>query len=349
MKFSLEATHKTELKRIVKSGMSPVIIVQRAKILLLKDDGKSGETIAEELGINRHTVELWVKKYRQRKPENTIMEILSVSEGRGRKNEITGEAKTWLISVACQKPADLGYAAETCTTPALTRHIRQHAQEAGYGRLSTISESGVYDILNKSNIKPFRIRYYCERRDPDFDAKMHNVLLVYKQVSLQFDKAGTLLPFEGGKVTHVLSYDEKPGIQAVANKSDDLMPHEDKGVIMRDYEYTRLGTISLLAGIDLQTGEAIPLVSDTHTSDDYTAFLKILDGKYPKGDKIRLVLDNLKVHSAVRVQEYLNTLPGRFEFVFTPKHASWLNLVEGFFILNEQIRKINKGKPQRRW
>ncbi len=135
----------------------------------------------------------------------------------------------------------------------------------------------MFDILNKSNIKPFRIRYYCERKDLEFDTKMHNVLLVYKQISLQFDKEGNLLSFEDGKVTHVLSYDEKPGIQAVANKSDDLMPNEDNGVIMRDYEYKRLGTISLLAGIDLQTGEAIPLVSDTHTSDDYITFLKILD------------------------------------------------------------------------
>ncbi len=99
----------------------------------------------------------------------------------------------------------------------MTKHIRQQAEEAGYGRLSTISESGVFDILNKSNIKPFRIRYYCERRD-EFDTKMHNVLLVYKQISLQFDKEGNLLPFEGDKVTHVLSYDEKPGIQAVTNK-----------------------------------------------------------------------------------------------------------------------------------
>ncbi len=83
MKSSLEPEHKTELKKIVKSGMSPAIIVQRTKILLLKDDGKSGESIAGELGVNRHTVDLWVKKYRQRKPENSIMEILSVSRGRG--------------------------------------------------------------------------------------------------------------------------------------------------------------------------------------------------------------------------------------------------------------------------
>lgn len=343
MKFSLDPEHKTELKKIVKSGMSPVIIVQRAKILLFKDSGKSGSSIAEELGINRHTVDLWVKKYRQRNPESSIMELLSVAEGRGRKEEITGEAKTWLISVACQKPSDLGYAAETWTTPALTKHLRLHAKEAGHARLSTISESAVFDILNKSNIKPFRIRYYCERRDPEFDTKMHNVLLVYKQLSLQFDEEGNLLPFEDeeGQVTHVLSYDEKPGIQAIANKTDDLMPNEDNGVIMRDYEYKRLGTVSLLAGIDLQTGEAIPHVSDTHTSDDYIDFLKILDGKYPKSDKIRLVLDNLRVHSSAKVQEYLSTVPNRFEFVFTPTHASWLNLVEGFF--SKMTKQMLKG------
>ena len=109
------------------------------------------------------------------------------------------------------------------------------------------------------------------------------------------------------------------------------MPSETSGVIKRDYEYKRLGTVSLLAGIDLQNGDAVPLVSDTQNSNDYITFLKMLDDKYPKGDKIRLILDNLRVHSSQKVIEYLETCPYRFEFVFTPKHASWLNLVEGFF------------------
>lgn len=331
MKFTLRPDDKTELEKLVKSGMTPVIINQRARILLSKAENKSCSEIASELGVNRHTVELWCQKYRNRTDEQSLMDILSVSEGRGRKEEITGEAKTWLISIACMKPKDLGYAAETWTTSALTKHINHVAKEAGYERLSTITESGVYKILDKANIKPFRIQYYCERRDPDFDEKMHNVLVVYKQLSMQFDENGKLLPFGDGEVTHVLSYDEKPGIQAVSNTSEDRMPNNDSGVIKRDYEYKRLGTLSLLAGIDLQTGEAIPLVSDTHNSNDYIAFLKMLDAKYPKGDKIRLVLDNLKVHSSQKVIEYLETVPDRFEFVFTPKHASWLNLVEGFF------------------
>ena len=331
MKFILQPDDKSELEKLVKSGMTPVVISQRAQILLKKAENKSSTAIADEMGINRHTVELWCQKYRNRSENQSLLDILSVSEGRGRKEEITGEARTWLISIACMKPKDLGYAAETWTTSALTKHINKVAKDAGYDRLSTITESGVYKILDKANIKPFRIQYYCEKRDPDFDDKMHNVLLVYKQLSLQFDKDGKLLPFDDGEVTHILSYDEKPGIQAIANTSEDLMPTTENGVIKRDYEYTRLGTVSLLAGIDLQTGEAIPLVSDTHKSDDYIEFLKILDEKYPKGDKIRLILDNLRVHNSQKVIEYLEKCPDRFEFVFTPKHASWLNLVEGFF------------------
>ncbi len=340
--LALESEHRQYLEKLIRSGMTPVIIIQRAKILLYKSQGRSNDEIAEELGINKRTVLLWNKKYKNRKPEDTIDDILSVSEGRGPKEKITGEAKTWLISIACMKPKDLGYAAETWTTEALTKHIRSHAAEAGFERLSKISSSSVYRILDKSNIKPFRIQYYCERRDPEFDSKMHNVLLVYKQLSLQFDENGESLPFDGTEPrAHVLSYDEKPGIQAISATGEDLQPNEDNGTIKRDYEYKRLGTVSLLAGIDLQTGEAIPLVSDTHNSSDYIRFLKMLDKKYPAGDKIRLVLDNLKVHKSEAVKTFLATVPDRFEFVFTPKHASWLNLVEGFF--SKMTRQMLRG------
>ena len=164
---------------------------------------------------------------------------------------------------------------------------------------------------------------------------------MYKQLSLQFDKDGNLLPLEDEEVTHVLSYDEKPRIQAITNTSEDTLPNKEHGVIKCDYEYKRLGSISLLAGIDLQTGEAIPLVSNTHNCEDYTRFLKKLDEKYPTGDKIRLILDNLRVHSSQKVVAYLESIPDRFEFVFTPKHASWLNLVESLF--SKMTKQMLKG------
>ncbi len=312
--------------------------VNRARILLLKADGALIDDIAEKVGMNRKSVMLCINKYLEGGVENALFD----APGRGRNAEITDDEKAWIISIACQKPVDLGYSAETWTRALLTKHINKFAESAGHTRLSTISQSKVRDILEESDIKPNKITYYCERRDPDFDQKMHNVLLVYKQLSMQFDENGQLLPFsEDEQPVHVLSYDEKPGIQAIATTSKDLKPDEKHSTINRDYEYKRLGTISLLAGIDLQTGEAIPLVSDSHSSSDYIAFLKILDARYPKGDKIRLVLDNLKVHTSDETRKYLATVPGRFEFVFTPKHGSWLNLVEGFF--SKMTRQMLRG------
>ena len=110
----------------------------------------------------------------------------------------------------------------------------------------------------------------------------------------------------------------------------------------RDREYARLGTLSLLAAIDLPAGVAVPMVSDTHKSSDFVAFLRKLDGSYPKGDVIRLILDNHSSHVSAETQAYLNTVPGRFTFVLAPTHGSWLNLVESFFgkLARQMLRGI---------
>ena len=310
--------------------------VTRARILLLRADAMSIDAIADKVGLNRCSVMLCLKKFKEGGIENALFD----APGRGRNAEITNEEKAWIINIACQKPVDFGYAAETWTYARLTSHINKTAEAAGYTRLSTIHKSTVNTILDAADIKPHKITYYCENRDPDFDSKMHNVLLVYKQLEMQFDESGEFIVSDDSPV-HVLSYDEKPGIQAIATTSDDLMPDERHPTISRDYEYKRLGTLSLLAAIDLQTGEAIPLVKDRHSSSEYIEFLKLLDDKYQKGDKIRIVLDNLKVHTSEATRKYLATVPGRFEFVFTPKHGSWLNMVEGFF--SKMTRQMLKG------
>lgn len=344
--INLTAEEREYLKMKTRARTIQAQIVCRARILLLKADGCSIDNIADKVGVNRKSVMLCLKKYAEGGVDNALFD----APGRGRNAEITDDEKSWIINIACQKPTDFGYAAETWTYAKLTSHINKSAEAAGYIRLSTIHKSTVHSILNKAEIKPFKIKYYCDNRDPDFDTKMHNVLLVYKQLSMQFDEDGQLIPWEEDKeVVHVLSYDEKPGIQAIATTSIDLLPDEHHSTISRDYEYKRLGTLSLLAGIDLQTGEAIPLVSETHNSKDYIEFLKILDNKYPESDKIRIVLDNLKVHTSEETRKYLATVPGRFEFVFTPKHGSWLNMVEGFFskMTKQMLRGIRvKSKAE---
>ena len=327
------------LESLIRTRTIQASIMNRARIILLKANGESTDQIAEKVGLNRNSVLLCLKKFKEGGVANAIYD----APGRGRPVEITDDEKTWIIDLACQKPTEFGYAAELWTYAKLTEHIHQNAMASGHERLSSLSQSSVVNILNAADMKPFRIKYYCEKRDPEFEAKMHNVLVVYKQLSLRFDENGELLPFEGDEPeTHTVSYDEKPGIQAIATTSPDLPPTTENGVTMRDYEYKRLGTLSLLAGIDLLTGEAFPLVRETHKSSDFIAFLEILDQRYPEGDKIRLVLDNHSAHTSKETKAFLATKPGRFEFVFTPKHGSWLNMIEGFFgkMTHQMLREI---------
>lgn len=334
--IELSNEEREYLERQTRARTIQAQTVTRARILLLRADSVSIDAIADKVGINRCSVMLCLKKFKEGGIENALFD----APGRGRNAEITDEEKAWIINIACQKPIDFGYDAETWTYAKLTSHINKTAEAAGYTRLSTIHKSTVHTILDEADIKPHKITYYCENRDPNFDSKMHNVLLVYKQLEMQFDESGKLIISEDTPI-HVLSYDEKPGIQAIATTSDDLMPNEKHPTINRDYEYKRLGTLSLLAAIDLQTGEAIPLVRDKHSSTEYIEFLKLLDDKYPKGDKLRIVLDNLKVHTSEATRKYLATVPGRFEFVFTPKHGSWLNMVESFF--SKMTRQMLRG------
>ncbi len=333
----LSIDEKTQLESIARTRTLQAQVVARARILLLKSEGDSVDVIADKIGINRNSVLLCLKKYKAGGLENAIYD----APGRGRNAEITDDEKSWIINIACQKPTDFGYAAETWTYSKLTKHINENAESAGHTRLSTITKTSIKNILDAANIKPFRIQYYCENRDHEFDEKMHQVLLVYKQVEMLFDENGELyIPAQEQEI-HTVSYDEKPGIQAIATTSPDLLPNEKNGTIQRDYEYKRLGTLSLLAAIDLLTGEAIPLVRDTHKSEDFIDFLKILDARYPSGDKIQIILDNHTVHTSRKVKAFLATMPGRFVFVFTPKHGSWLNMIEGFF--GKMTRQMLRG------
>lgn len=337
-KIELTDEERDFLQSLTRQRTIQAQVVDRAKILLYKAKGISNGNIADRLDVNINTVKLCLNKYK----EGGIQRALYDDQRTGRRIEITDDAVAWIIDIACQRPSDLGYAQELWTLKNLHRHIQEHAQEAGFPRLMTITKPMVQKILKRSEIKPFKIKYYCEKRDPDFEAKMHDVLVVYKQVAMQFDEKGNIIIPEGGPMIHTLSCDEKPGIQAVATTGDDLRPTKDNGCVYRDYEYKRLGTLSLLAGIDLLTGQAIPVVSETHKSSDFICLLRKIDEMYPEGDMIRIICDNHSAHKSREVQNYLATRPeGRFVFVFTPTHGSWLNLIESFF--SKMTKQMLKG------
>lgn len=337
-RITLTNDEQDYLKSLIKTRTIQAQVVDRARMLLWKAEAKSDKAIADNLGISVNTVRRCIERY----ITSGIDIALFDDERSGRPVEITDDAKAWIVSIACQKPCNLGYSAELWTLSALHKHIQKHSEEAGYPRLKTITKPWLQKYLKKMDIKPFKVKYYLEKKDPDFENKMHEVLLVYKQVEMQFDQNGDIIIPEDGHMTHTISYDEKPGIQAIANKYPDHNPTTENGFVRRDYEYVRKGTLSLLAGIDLLTGEAIPLVSESHKSSDFIDFLKILDAKYPEGDTIRLILDNHSAHTSKETKRFLATLPeGRFVFVFTPTHASWLNMIESFF--SKMTRQMLKG------
>ena len=324
-KPKLDVTPK-ELEKLIqisKSRTAPYREVMRAKILLQYHEGDSISAIARTLHTNRPKVDRCLNKA----IAYGVLTALKDLPGRGAKPKITDDAKSWVLSIACQSPREFNYAHETWTYSLLRKHIRENCEKAGYSMLSKIDKGVLNKILSQGNIKPHKVSYYLEKRDPEFETKMANVLQVYKEIALINEKPQK----EGRKIT-TLSYDEKPGIQAIKNIAPQLQPEVGRhATLQRDYEYKRLGTVSLLAGIDLHTGKIIPLVRDRHRSKEFIEFLTEVDKLYPVEWKIRIVLDNHSSHISKETKTWLLKKPGRFEFVFTPKHGSWLNMIEMFF------------------
>jgi len=334
LQFTDEELRK--LESIRKSRTEEKRRTVRAAILLDSLSGQSDEAIARRQQVSRGTVVLCIRKCLQSGLETALGELPRP----GKPRQLPDDAKAWVRHCACQKPKELGYAAELWTYRLLTSHMRQHCVSAGHPALRKLSRSKLHKMLHEGELRPHKIRYYVERRDPAFASKMANVLHVYKEVEIINDGMWRGEVRELGMVT--ISYDEKPGIQALAVTTPDRPPvvgqHPSH---LRDYEYQRLGTVSLLAGLDLHSGRVTETVSNTHKSADFIAFLKRLDSTYPPQQKIRLLLDNHSAHISRETREYLDGVPQRFTFVFTPTHGSWLNLVENLF--SKMTRSLLRG------
>lgn len=322
----LNDEQKQFLMTISQSRTKPVREVQRAKILLKYSDGIPISTISSQLNVSRPTIYKCIEKALATGVESGLKDKYHSPKA----PVITDEAKAWVINVACQKPTDFGYAAETWSLSLLAKHTRENAPQAGHDCLKQAAKATVQRILKSHHIKPHKIRYYIEKRDPEFDKKMQDILIVYKEVNL----INKHLSSSEEKYLPIVtvSIDEKPGIQAIKNTASDLPPVPNKHpYIGRDYEYERLGTLSILAGLDLHTGHVIAQVHDRHRSKEFILLLKEIDSYYPPECQIRLILDNHSSHISKETMKYLESRPNRFIYVHTPKHGSWLNLIETLF------------------
>lgn len=331
-KIVLTAKEKQVLTAISKSRTEPKSRIERAQMILGYAEGQSINSLAKRLDTNRPKIERTV----DRAVGYGVLTALNDLPRKGAAPKITKEARAWFLSIACTKPKDLGLASEFWTYQAMAKYIRDNCEEAGHPSLNQLQKGTVSKLLAKSDVKPHKQTYYLEKKDPNFSVKMSQVLHVYKEVELfKADK-------KPSEMIAILSYDEKPGMQAVENISPELSPVPGKYPNWgRDYEYKRHGTLSLLASIDLLTGKIYAQVKDRHRSKEFVEYLKGLNELYPKGFKIKIILDNHSSHISKETQAFLKTIPNRFEFVFTPVHASWLNLIEVFF--SKMTRSFLRG------
>jgi len=345
-KLQLTNENKQHLQKIAQSRTEPLREVQRAKILLKYSEGMPISGIQKALHISRPSAYKCIDKALAMGLESALKDKYH----RPRKPEITEEAKAWVINLACTKPKDHGYAAEIWSRSLLAKHARQYGPPSGHECLKAAAKATIQRILKQYPLRPHKIKYYLERRDPEFEQKMQEVLMVYKEVNVQNEKAqmGEMSPM----IT--VSVDEKPGVQAIQNIAPDLPPEPGKrSSLRRDYEYKRLGTLSILAALNLHDGHVIAQVHERHRSKEFILLLQELDAYYPPLCTIRIILDNHSVHISKETMQYLKSKPNRFIYVHTPKHGSWLNLVETLFgkmartfLKHIRVRSINDLKQR---
>jgi transposase len=319
----LSAAEEPSLRALAASRTAAVREVQRAKILLGYHAGQNFSMLSRTLRVSRRIVYKHVDRALA-----AGVEVALRDRPHGSAPTITPEAKTWVLALACTKPREHGQAAELWTLAALAKHLRHTAKAAGHPSAAHVVKSTVHAILRDAPLRPHKIKYYLERRHPEFERKMKEVLIVYREVAELRQHPAP----DGAARVVTVSVDEKPGV------------YPEVG---RDYEYQRLGTASILAGLDLQDGHVTARVARRHRSIEFVGLLRDLDAHYPPEDTIRLLLDHHSAHISKETMAYLATRPNRFLYVHTPKHGSWLNLVETLF--GKMARTFLRGIRVQSW
>jgi hypothetical protein len=258
--LAISAEEKDFPDQLRQSRTAPVRDVQRAQILWRYQCGEKVAVIVRALNTTRNSVLKWIDKALQL----GVVAGIRHTPHTPRQAVITDDAKTWMVHLACSKPKDPGYAAELWTRSALAGHVRSESVGAGFPALKNPGKATVQRILAAQELQPHKVRHYLERRDPDFEFRMREVLLVYKEVEMENDAAGR----RGGTPGVItVSLDEKPRVQAIANTAPDLPPVPGKyPTFARDHEYVRHGTLSILAALDLFDGHVTAQVEERHRS-----------------------------------------------------------------------------------
>jgi transposase len=294
------------LEARLRSGRCTVAEQRRARIVLRADEGAMTGEIAKELSLAESTVSRWRGRIGRRGIGEDVCAALADAPRSGCPPTITAGARLELISVACDPlPDAAGLSGWT---------FDLLAEELPIRGIQPMSRSSVHRILTSNDVQPHRCQMWLHSPDPAFREKVDTIVPLYLQCP-------------PGSV--VLSFDEKTGMQAIERKHPDR-PARIGRLARHEFEYIRHGTQSLLATLNVHTGEVIADCGPTRTAEDLERHMERVAAYYPDV-KVHIVLDNLNIHKGERWVRFNARHGGRFHFHYTPLHASWVNQIEIFF------------------
>ena len=307
----LSPSAKAEFEEIARSTTAPFRTVQRATIALLAAQGRTNVDIAMKVGCTERTVRSW----RSRLSVSPCSDTLEDRPRSGRPATVPIAVRCELIKLACKPPSEVNVPHRSIWTQEALRQAL--AQDTGV----KLSRSEVCRILNVEDLRPHRMRLWLHSPDPEFRPKVERVCELYCR------------PPAGATV---LCIDEKTCIQALGRKHPTKVALPGRAGRF-EFEYIRHGTRTLLAAFNTGTGEVFGQVRERRTANDLQEFVEALAQHYPTGE-VFVVWDNLNIHHGQAWQQFNERHGGRFHFVYTPKHASWMNQVEIWFgILQKRV------------
>jgi transposase len=282
---------QSALQHLVRSPSTPQGLASRARIVLAAAAKQSNREIATSLSIPQITVGKWRRSFAKRG-----LDGLQDAARPGRPAQHSRETWQRVQTRVCQQPEFQS-----------RWSVRTLAKDLGLPR------STVHEMLVASGLQPHRIRTFTFSPDPDFEAKLLDIVGLY------------LNPPENALV---LCIDEKTGIQAL-DRTQPLLPLRAKKPRNWTNEYVRHGTQALLAALEIATGKVLAHVKQRRTSVNFLSFMDDVTAAFPERE-LHVVLDNLNIHKNPAAQRWLRRNP-RVHFHHTPTHASWVNMVECFF------------------
>src|SRR5438477_12036446 len=303
MVVRLSAKQRREVEQIVTRAAEAGQVVRRAHVVLWSADGISGAEIARRLHVSAEAV----SRIRRRFLETGVAGLATRPKA-GRKDHAVPAATSARLVDLAMSPPPAGRSRWT---------TRLLAKEVG------LTSGCVSDLLRHNGLKPHHVRTYKVSRDPDFVAKVRDVVGLY------------LNPPEHAVV---LSVDEKTSIQAL-ERTQRPLPLRSARAARHTHDYKRHGVVDLYAALEVATGDVTHRLSARHTAADFLAFMEKVVRTYP-GRELRVILDNSSSHRTPAVRAWLAAHP-LVRFHYTPTSASWLNQVEGFFgILGKQSLSV---------